>query len=133
MERLERLSKMSAEERAQALADLPPARRARIEKGLEQLDALTPQRRQEWFDRYRRYSRMSDKQKEAIRKVTAEISTLAPSRSKALREELDTYRQMPMWAREARMKSPDFRNKFNAEEREILHSAAILMHDPAEK
>lgn len=133
VERLERLSKMSGEERAEALADLPPERRVRIEKGLEQLDALTPERRQAWFDRYRRFNELTEKQKEDVRKVSSEISTLSPARSTAVREELETYRHMPMYAREARMKSPDFRSKFNPEEREILHSAAILLREPTEK
>jgi phage-related protein len=133
VERLERLSKMSSEERAQALADLPPERRARIEKGLEQLDALSPQQREAWFNRFRRFDVLPQKKKEDVRKVVKELSTLPLARRQALRDELETYRHMPVWAREARMKTADFHSKFNAEEREILHDAALLMHEPAAK
>lgn len=133
VDRLERLSEMSSEERAQALADLPAGRREKIEKGLEQLDRLTPAQRERWFARYRAFSQLPPKAKEDVRKVTKELTTLPLARRTAVREELATYRHMPMWAREARMHSADFKNKFNAEEREILHDAAILMHEPVAK
>jgi hypothetical protein len=121
---------MSGEERAQALSDLPAGPRERIEKGLEQLDRLTPEQRDRWFARYDNFLRRPPKEQEAFRKVVKDLSALPPARSNAVREELDTYRHMPMWARDARMHSADFKNKFSAEERQILQDAALLLHEP---
>ncbi len=124
---------MSGEERAQALADLPPVRREKIEKGLEELDRLTSEQRDRWFARYRNFIQRPPKEQEEFRKVVKDLATLPPARSKAVLEELDTYRHMPMWARDARMHSADFKIKFSAEERQILQDAALLLHEPAAK
>jgi hypothetical protein len=47
-----------------------------------------------------------------------------------VRKEIETYNHMPMWARQARISSADFRNKFNPREREIVQRSAALIPEP---
>lgn len=128
---LERMSKMSNEARAQALADVPTARRERIEKGLEGLDALTPQQRENWFRRYRKFYQLTEQQKAEVRAILTALKALPQPRRKAVQLEIDTYRHMPKWARESRMRSADFKNKFNPEERQIVHRWAVMLAEPS--
>jgi hypothetical protein len=133
LERLEKLSKMSTDQRAQVLGDLPPAQRDRIEKGLERLDALTPGQRDAWFNRYRVFNQLPPQQKETVRDVVKEFEALPEPRQDAVRAELEAYKSMPMWARVERMRSADFRSKFNPEERDILQHSAVLLREPLSK
>lgn len=133
LDRLEKLSRMSGEERAQALGDLPTPQRGRIEKGLERLDSLTSEQRANWFSRYRTFNQLAPPLQTKIRNIMKGFLGLPLPRQQAVRQELETYKHMPMWARETRMKSADFRNKFNPEEREIVHRAALLLQEPLGK
>ena len=132
LDRLENLSKMSGEERAQALGDLPPEQRVRIQKGLERLDALTPDQREGWFSRYRKFNGLPPKQKDEVRVIVKELLALPLPRQKAIRDEIETYRHMPGWGRDVRMRSADFRNKFNPTERDIIRHSASLLHEPGQ-
>ena len=132
LDRLEHLSKMSGEERAQALADLPPAQRVRIQKGLERLDALSPEQREGWFSRYRKFNDLPAKQKDEVRVIVKELLALPLPRQKAIRDEIETYRHMPGWARDVRMRSADFQSKFNPTERDIIRHSASLLHEPGQ-
>ena len=103
---IERLRKMTPEERDQALANVSPERRQQIERRLaqldEQLDRLTDQQRQEFDQR------------------VGVFQTLRPARRQAVRQELQYLRSLRPLDRRAELTSDDFAQKFSSEEQKLI-------------
>jgi len=129
IDRLERLSNMSPEQRARALASLPPARRAQIEKNLARLDRLTPAQRQKALNRLRRLQELSPAQREQVRDALRQFRSLPAGRRAAVGRELNVLRGMPPAARERRLNSDEVRRRFSPLEFWIISGASKLFPD----
>ncbi len=99
---LDRLMKMSPEERQKVLANLPADRREAIEKNLTRLDSLTPEQRAQLGKRYENFQ------------------TLPPARRQVIREEMQTLRGMTQKERRARINSEEFRDKYSPQEIQLM-------------
>ena len=103
---IERLRRMSPEEREKALASLAPERRMQIEQRLnvldQQMDRLTDQQRQEFDQRVEIFE------------------SLRPARRQAVRQELQYLRSLRPLDRRAELMSDDFAQKFNADEQKLI-------------
>ena len=99
---IERLQKMTPEEREKALANLPSERRQQVEKQLNRLDQLTPQQREQLDQRFEK------------------LQGFPPARQRAVREEVQILRKMPFADRQARLHSEEFNQQFSAEEQDLI-------------
>jgi len=126
IDRLERLSQMSKEERQAALANLPPEVQERLEQRLDKLDSLAPEERQALLDRFRRFSELPPDRQEQVRTVVRQLQALPMDRRIAVKQELSHLRQMPHADRQARLNSSEVKAKFSPEERGILGNTLSL-------
>jgi hypothetical protein len=97
-----RLMKMSPEEREKVLGNLPPARRQALEQRLARLDQLPPEQKAELDRRFQ------------------EFQKLPPVRRQAVRDELQTLRGLRPVERRARINSPEFREQYSPEEIQLM-------------
>lgn len=117
---------MTPDQRTKALAHVPPERRKRIEHRLQNLDRLSPAERKLLRERLNRFQDLSPEQKKAARAAFADLKKLPGHRRIAIRKELEQMNGLDDAGREARLNSPEFQNKFNASEQQLienLHSA----------
>ena len=103
-----RLQRMGPEERAKALATLPPARRAQIEANLARLDAMAPAARDRLIQRFMIFQ------------------SLTRPRQVVIREELQHLRQLRPRARPAYLESPEVTARLSPAEIDLLREVAGL-------
>jgi hypothetical protein len=99
---IERLQKMTPEERERALSNLPPDRRKQVQHQLDRLDQLTPEQRQQLDERFEK------------------LQSFPPSRQRAVRDEVTSLRKMSFSERQARLHSEEFNMQFAPEEQELI-------------
>jgi hypothetical protein len=102
---LERFLKMSPDERKKALSQLPPERRAAIERRLERYESLTPE------------------QQERVNRRLDTFQSLPIGRRVAVRQELQRLRQMSFRERRDALNSEEERKKFSPEEYQLLRES----------
>jgi hypothetical protein len=97
-----RLMKMSPEEREKVLSNLPPQRRQALEQRLSRFDQLPTEQKAELDRRFQEFQKLS------------------PVRRQAVRDELQTLRGLRQPERRARMNSPEFREQYSPEEIRLM-------------
>lgn len=117
---LDRLSRMTPEERDRFLENLPPERRRRIERRLELYNRLSPEERRRLRERYQRFSELPPERQDAVRELFRRFSSLPPERRPLVRREFLRLRRMSEPERRARLNSPALREFFSPAERELL-------------
>ena len=127
MDQLDRLMRMSPEQREQVLSRLPPERRQNIEKRLERYSRLSPEQRELLRAQYNWFHNMPREKQFELRKVFGRFVNQPPDRQDAMRAELEQLRAMRPPQRWQTMGSPDFRTRFNPNERDIIGRIADLM------
>lgn len=120
---LDRLERMTPEQRQKALDRLPPERRERVEKGLERYRAMNPENR----ERLRNFERMPEEQRDAMRQSFRRMQDLPVGRRGMVRKELQQLRGMPDSERESRMQSESFRKRFDANEQGLIKDTVANM------
>jgi uncharacterized protein DUF3106 len=102
-DQLEKLLKMSPEEREKNLSKYPPAQRQNLENRLNNLDKLSPEDRAQRLDRARR------------------LESLPPARRQAVTQEVQSIRQLPtVKERRAAINSPEFQKNYSPEEQQLI-------------
>src|SRR3984885_12006571 len=100
---LEKMLKMSPEEREKSLSKYPPAQRQNLENRLNNLDKLTPEQRAQRLDQARR------------------LESLPPARRQAVNQQIQGIRQLPPGpARRAALHSPEFEKNFSPDEQQLI-------------
>jgi len=119
---VERLNAMPEEERRRVLSELPPKRRAELEKGLERYQKLKPEDRENLSRRFRTFQQLSPEQRQAMREAFRRMNELPNDRRRALHRELLELRRMPSETRQSFVTSGEFKEKFSPGELEIMES-----------
>jgi hypothetical protein len=127
MDQLDRLMRMPPEQREQVLSRLPPQRRQNLEKRLERYSRLSPEQRELVRAQYNWFHNMPPEKQFELRKAFGRFVNQPPERQDAMRDELEQLRAMRPPQRWQTMGSPDFRNRFNPNERDIIGRIADLM------
>jgi hypothetical protein len=117
---IERLLRMSPEERGKLLDRLPPWRRQRLEERLERYRQLSPEERQRMAERYGVFRKMPPRKQAEMRHLYRRLSELPEERRLELRWQARRLSMMPPERRQARMSSPRFRRRYTPAERELL-------------
>jgi hypothetical protein len=100
---VERLERMTPQERRERLKQLPPERQKQIEQRMQRLQNLSPQERQRLRQRFEEFQKLS------------------PERQSAVRDELQSLRRMSPVERKARLESGELKSRFDGRERRILN------------
>jgi hypothetical protein len=109
---LERFLQLSPEQRRQALAQLPPARRRLVMQRLQTLELLSPEELRLLRGRYQAFI------------------DLPAERRQALREEIRTLRALERPARRQRLTSPEVRDRYSEEELQLLCEVSGMPDQP---
>jgi hypothetical protein len=117
---VEKLSKLPPDQRKKQLEKLPPERRAKVEHQLEKFNELSPQEQERLKRQAEAFQKMPLQKQQAFRQGMKQFNLLPEPRQTSLRGELNTLSHLSDAQRRARMNSDEFRNKYTANEKQIL-------------
>ena len=126
---IDRLEKMTPAERQRALEALPPDRRDAVETRLRRLQNLSPEQRAQLQERLQKFESLPPEQQKQVRQLARKLRELPDDRRPTVRRELESLRNMPEADRKSRMNSPEFKNSFSRDERDILRQSSSLLPD----
>ena len=121
-----RLERMTPEEREKALSQLPPARRAQIEKRIQNFQKLPPAVQERRLDRLQRLESLPPREQVQVRRSVNQLQNLPDDRRRAINQELRRMSVMPEDERQPYMNTEDFRNRFSPSEQQIVSDVAKI-------
>jgi len=124
---IERLLRMSPEERSKALEGLPPWRRKRLEERLERYNQLSPEARQLIHERYEAFRKLPPQEQKAVRDLFRRLSEVPPRRRVELRWQARRMSRMTPERRQLRMAHPWFKERYTSAERELIADMIRLL------
>jgi hypothetical protein len=124
---IDEFMRMSPGERQKALDRLPPAQRMRLQERLQRFNQLPPQQQQTLRNMYDRLNQLPRERQQVVRKSMNQFSKQPPDRRQAMRQELKNLAPLEAGDREARMASPEFREKFSEKEQGIIRDMSDLL------
>ena len=128
---MERLSRMTPEQRNALLGALPGERRTLVEERLRKFSEMPEPARNRLRDEYNHFQRLPPEKQEEMRKLFRQLNDFPEQRRRAVRKELVRLRNMTPERRTARMKSEAFQEDFNETEREFLVNLTGLLTETA--
>lgn len=117
---LDRLERMSPEERQRLLQKLPPERRQRIEERLRKYESLTAEQRQRLREQFERFQQLPPERQQALRQLYQRFSQLPEDRRRAVRRGVWELQMLEPARRPIRMDRPWFRNRYSPEELQMI-------------
>ncbi|MDQ2949959.1 MAG: DUF3106 domain-containing protein [Acidobacteriota bacterium] len=118
---------MSPEERQKALANLPPERAEKLRKQLNDYNNMTPQQQAAAREQLNAFRNLPPEHQEKLRKAFSKFSGEPADRQQEMRQELNQLRGLPEAERKARLNSAEFKDRFNNNERKIVHEMSDLL------
>src|SRR4051812_36771279 len=122
---IERLNSMTPEQRKRVLGKLSPERRERVERRLEDYNALAPEVRHQLREQYQQFQKLPPERQQAVRRSFRQFQDLPDDRRPMVRRELMRLRQMSPEERAAHVDSENFRSRFNESERQVLQELSV--------
>ena len=117
---VERLRRMTPEQRRRALSHLPPDRRKAVEEQLDRYSRLSVDERSRLNQQWDNFRKLPPERQSELRAAFRDFQGLPPARQKALRAEVGRLKQMDLVARSRRLDSPEIRRSFSGRERTLL-------------
>jgi len=127
---MERLSRMSPDERKRMLDRLPEDKRRITEERLRELESMPPVARERLRKEFNDFQGLTPEKQQELRNLFQRFSKVSEERRHELRRELNRLRSMPPARRAARIGDEHFRSEFNDEEREILQGLVETLPPP---
>ena len=124
---LERLERMTPDERSKALANLPAQRRQEIEQKLEQFDRLPAEERTRIRNQLERMNRLPPEKQNEVRRSIRQFRELPNDRRLVVRRELDRMAAMQDDARRAHMNTEEFRNRYTPGEQQMIRDLSEIL------
>jgi uncharacterized protein DUF3106 len=121
---IERLNSMSPEQRKRALDRLPPERRERVQRRLDNYNALSPEAKERLREEYQQFQKLPVERQDSIRRSFRQLVALPQDRKPVVRREVVRLRQLTPEDRASKMDSDDFRSRFSESERQIIRDLA---------
>ena len=126
---LDRLERMSPEERRRALEKLPPQRRRQIEQRLERYNAMPPEQRERLRRQLSLFRSLPPERQEQTRQLFRRFTELPEDRQREIRRAARALRGLDEDRRKRRLESPAFRNRFSPEEQQLVRELLQLPLD----
>lgn len=127
---IDRLERMTPEERDRALSKLPPERRKRVEERLAEFDSLPPAERERLRNRLETFTQLPPERQDATRRLFARFNLLTQERRQVVREEFRRLLTMDEAGRRARIDSDESRSRFTPAEQQLLQDFSALLVPP---
>jgi hypothetical protein len=124
---IDRWNQMSPEERERELAKLPPARAKQIRQRIQRYNQMHPEEQQALRERYQTFSQLPQEKRQLVRARLREFRQLPAERRPIVHREVEQMRLLPEPQRQARLNSEDFRNRFSADERQIVRDLSTYL------
>ncbi|MDE3197165.1 MAG: DUF3106 domain-containing protein [Acidobacteriota bacterium] len=121
-QQLERLLRMTPEQRDRALASLPPARRANIQRRLDDLERATPAARGRMLTRLEMLNSLPPDRQREVRQSLRQFQQMPAERHSTIQREMRSLAPLTEEERQERMNSEGFQNRYNPEEREMIRN-----------
>lgn len=121
---VERLNRMTPEERQRALDRLPSDRRARVEERLNRLNSMPPAARERLRRQYDEFQKLPPEKQEAARRAFRDLNQIPENRRPVVRREIMRNRNLTPEKRAARFESEAFRSQFNDGEQKVVRDLA---------
>jgi hypothetical protein len=125
---IERLRSMTPEQRERFLNRLPPERRAKVEKRLQEYEQLSPEQRERLQESYSAFRRLPPEKQDEVRLTFKQFNQLPQPRKVQIRRELAYLQTLSPEARQGRLDSPAVRDRFSPEEQQILGRMTSLLN-----
>jgi len=123
---LDKLLKLTPEQRKKALSALPPARRANIERKLNDYQKLSPEQRAKDLDRFQRMHNLPPQKMAQVRASLKRYTELPPDRHRLVYNQIEKMKPLSAPDRRALMNSEEFRNKFTPSEQQMLEDISLV-------
>jgi hypothetical protein len=124
---LDKLSRMTPEEREQALSRLPPAQRANIERRIRNFQKMPPAAQERTLSRLERLNSLPPQKRNQVRRSMKQFNDLPEDRKMAINEELRHMLAMPDAERRSYMNTEEFRNRYSPFEQQMMGNLAEIL------
>jgi hypothetical protein len=124
---VDRWNRMSEEERQRKLAKLPPERRQRIERELQNYRSMSPEERRQLRSRYDQFNHLPPETQNQARRLFRQFNQLPEDRRQPVKQEFERLRGMSPSDRKSRLASPEFQEKYDPDERRMLRDLSGLV------
>ncbi len=119
-QQVDRLLRMTPAEREKALAALPPTRRQNIERRLGEIEDMPPAQQNRVRNRLELLNSLPPQRQNQVRRSANQFKLLPEERRGLLTQEMQRMSAMPDEERRARMNSEEFRNRYSANEQQMM-------------
>jgi hypothetical protein len=117
---VDRLSRMTPEEREKWLSSLPPARRQRIEQNLREFQKMPPAQQDRVRGRQELLNSLPPQRQNQVRRSVQQFLNMPEERKTVVSQEMQRMAPMSDEERRAHMNSEEFRNRYSANEQQIM-------------
>ena len=124
---LDRLQRMSPEQRRRALNALPPERRQIFEQRLEAYARMNPEQRQRLARELENFRQLPPERQSALRDTRRKLAGMPIQRRRQIARELRNLREMDDEQRRTRMESSEFKERFTEEERRMIGDLSSVL------
>ena len=123
---LDRLIKMSPEQRDKALQNLEPQRRLNIERRINEIQKLPAGTLNLNLQRLERLNHLPQPRQGQVRRSINQFSALPEDRKAQMSRELQRIAALPDEDRRAYMNTEEFRNRYSANEQQIMSNLSEI-------
>jgi hypothetical protein len=129
-QKVDRLMKMTPQQREQALRNLPPVRRANIQRRINEIEKLPPAIRTRVRTRQELLNSLPPQRQNQVRRSVQQFVNMPDERRGVMTQELNRMAPLTDEDRRAYMNTEEFRNKFSAREQQMLSHLAEITPPP---
>jgi hypothetical protein len=127
---IQRLQRMSPQERERFLSKLEPERRRNLERRLRALQEMTPEERRRAARALDEFRSLPPERQMQVRRLFRRLEAWPEERRSLLSEEVRSFRDLSAEERRARLTSEEYRGRFSPQERRWLLEMSSALHDP---
>jgi hypothetical protein len=117
---IDRLSRMTPDEREKLLASLPPARRRRIEQNLREFQKMPPAQQDRVRGRHQLLDSLPPQQQNQVRRSVQQFLNMPEQRKAVISQEMQLMAPLSDEERRAHMNGEEFRNRYSAREQQMM-------------
>jgi phage-related protein len=123
---LDKLLKLSPEQRNKALSSLPPQRRAQILAKLDNYQKVPPQQRARELDLLQRLQMLPPPKRAQVRNALRQFQAVPQPRRQQIQKQAKQLAGLPDGDRRSLMNSEEFRSKYTPAEQQMIEDLSLV-------
>ncbi len=123
---LEKLLKLTPEQRNKALSSLPPARREQVLAKLKNYQKIPPQQRARELERFQRLQMLPPQKRAEVRASLKNFQTVPQPRHRQIQAQINQMSGLSDSDRRALMNSEEFRSKYTPSEQQMIGDISLV-------